>query len=205
MIKHVGRHNNRKVAIIYKTVPDEDHMALVIYTETIPSLLHDETMTVLESEVGQNASELADALFRHTMSDGQNCLTALHKGGYMKKVPTKQVIVTVNATSSCRLDELNDILSQMAQGEDAVKRLAEMDANAGMAGGRDVGEPQTSATATSTLSDEDLAKQRIEQADKMEADANSLLAEAKRLRDEALSLTPKAKNGGKSKTTKAAA
>ena len=123
----------------------------------------------------------------------------------MKKVPTKQVIVTVNATSSCRLDELNDILSQMAQGEDAVKRLAEMDANAGMAGGRDVGEPQTSATATSTLSDEDLAKQRIEQADKMEADANSLLAEAKRLRDEASSLTPKAKNGGKSKTTKAAA
>lgn len=200
MIKHVGRHNNRKVAILYKTVPDEDHMALVIYTETIPSLLHDEMMGVLESAVGQESKELSDALFRHTMADGNNCLQALHKGGYMKKVPTKQVIVTVNANSSCRLDELNDILKQMEGGEEAVKRLAEMDANAGILGGRDVGEPKT--TQTQALTDADLAKQRLDQADQMEAEANSLIAEAKRLRDEASSLTPKAKDGGKSKTAK---
>lgn len=203
MIKHVGRHNNRKVAVVYRTVPDEDHMALVTYTETIPSMIHDEMMSVLESAVGQESKELADALFRHTMADGNNCLQALHKGGYMKKVPTKQVIVTVNANSSCRLDELNDILKQMEGGEEAVKRLAEMDANAGMRGGRDVGEPKVAETQA--LSDEDLVKQRLSQADQMEAEANSLIAEAKRLRDEASSLAPKAKNGGKSKTAKATA
>jgi hypothetical protein len=199
VLKHVGRHNNKKVAIVYRTVPSEDHMALVLYTETIPSLIHDEAMRVLESDIGQNAKELADALFRHTMSDGNNCLETIHRGGYLKKVPTKQVIVTVNATSSCRLDELNDILAKMEQGEEATKRLAELDAAQGF--GRELGEPaKTTASSVNTtsadvLSDADIAKQRLDQATRMEAEAKSLLAEAKRLKDEAKSLAPaKAKN-----------
>lgn len=212
MIKHVGRHNNKKVAIVFKQVPDEDHMALVVYTETIPSRLHDEMMSVIESEIGQNARDLGDALFRHTMADGVNCLTAIHKGGYMKKVPTIQVIVTPTSTSSCRLDELNDILRKMEGGEDAVKKLAEMDASQGMRGGREVGEPaRTSAASVNTtsadvLSDADIANQRLDQATKMEAEAKSLLAEAKRLKDEAKSLAPKkATNVRTTKTKKATA
>lgn len=218
MIKHVGRHNNKKVAVIFRQVPDEDHMALVVYTETIPSLLHDEMMKVLESPIGQNAKDLGDALFRHIMADGNNCLTAIHKGGYMKKVPTIQVIVTPNSTSSCRLDELNDILKQMEGGEDAVKKLAEMDASQGMRGNKGLNETRTtssgvsgvntnSAATTDVLSDADIAKQRLEQAARMEADAKSLLAEAKRLKEEANSLTPKktTKNVRATKTTKKAA
>lgn len=202
VLKHVGRHNNKKVAIVYRTVPSEDHMALVLYTESIPSLIHDEAMRVLESDIGQNSKELADALFRHTMSDGNNCLETIHRGGYLKKVPTKQVIVTVNATSSCRLDELNDILAKMEQGEEAVKRMAELDANQGYgsgSSGRDLGEPAKASgvntTSADVLSDADIAAQRLDQATKMEAEAKSLLAEAKRLKEEAKSLAPaKAKN-----------
>jgi hypothetical protein len=211
MIKHVGRHNNKKVAIVFKQVPDEDHMALVVYTESIPSRLHDEMMSVIESAIGQNAKDLGDALFRHTMADGDNCLTAIHKGGYMKKVPTIQVIVTPTSTSSCRLDELNDILRKMEGGEDAVKKLAELDASQGMRGGKEVGEPTktTSASVNTTsadvLSDADIAKQRLDQATRMEAEANSLLAEAKRLKEEAKSLTPKKTNVRKTTTKKATA
>lgn len=209
MIKHVGRHNNKKVAIIFKEVPGEQHMALVVYTESIPSRLHDEIMTVLESPVGQNSKDLGDALFRHIMADGNNCLTAIHKGGYMKKVPTIQVIVTPTSTSSCRLDELNDILRQMESGEDAVKKLAELDASQGMrGGGKEVGEP-TRASSVNTdstanvLSDADIASQRLAQADRMEAEAKSLLAEAKRLKEEAKALIPaKAKNVRTTKTKK---
>lgn len=208
MIKHVGRHNNKKVAIIFKEVPDESHMALVVYTETIPSRLHDEMMTVIESPVGQNAKELGDALFRHTMADGENCLTAVHRGGYMKKVPTVQVIVTPTSTSSCRLDELNDILRKMEGGEEAVRKMAELDATQGMRGGKDTTKT-TSASVNTTvadvLSDADIAKQRLEQADKMEAEAKSLLAEAKRLKEEAKTLTPKKTNVRKPTATKKAA
>jgi len=210
MIKHVGRHNQRKVAIVYKTIPDEEHMALVIYPDSLPALVHDESMKCLESEIGQQAKELADALFRTTMADGQNCLTALHRGGWLKKVPCNQVIVTPNTQSTIRLDELNKILKEMEAGEDAVKKLADIDNNRGTKGvleeGREVGEPaKTSAASVNTnssiLSDADLAQQRLAQADRMEAEAKNLLAEAKRLKEEAKSLTPAKKTTNVRKST----
>ena len=60
-IKHVGKHGDRKVAIVYRTVPDEEHMALVIYPETLSRGFHDSVMKVIESEVGQSAEQLAVA------------------------------------------------------------------------------------------------------------------------------------------------
>ena len=210
MIKHVGKHNQKRVAIVYRTVPDEDHMALVVYADSMPSMVHDEVMKVIESEVGQNAKELADALFRTTMADGNNCLTALHKGGWLKKVPCNQVIVTPTAKSTCRLDELNNLLKKIEEGGDAAQALADMDANRGIKGviqeGRELGQPaidptRTTASDTSgVLTDDVLANQRTEQANKMEAEAKALLAEAKRLKQEATQLSqPKVKNVGKTK------
>ena len=69
-------------------------MCLVVYSDVLSKDVHDSIMSTLESDVGQQAKELADALFRTTMADGNNCLTTIHKGGWMKKVPTNQVIVT---------------------------------------------------------------------------------------------------------------
>jgi hypothetical protein len=210
MIKHVGKHNQKRVAIVYRTVPDEDHMALVAYADSMPSMVHDEVMKVIESEIGQNAKELADALFRTIMADGTNCLTTLHKGGWLKKVPCNQVIVTPTAKSTCRLDELNKLLKKIEEGGDAAQALADMDANRGIRGviqeGRELGQPVVDPTRTSAsdtggvLTDDALSQQRTAQAEKMEAEAKSLLAEAKRLKQEATQLSqPKAKNVGKTK------
>ena len=211
MIKHVGKHNQKRVAIVYRTVPDEDHMALVAYADSMPMMVHDEVMKVIESDVGQQAKELADALFRTTLADGTNCLTTLHKGGWLKKVPCNQVIVTPTAKSTCRLDELNKLLKKIEEGGDAAATLADMDANRGIKGvvqeGRELGQPAkpftgtTSADVTSdALTDADLATQRTIQAEKMESEAKALLAEAKRLKQEATQLSqPKAKNVGKTK------
>jgi hypothetical protein len=215
MIKHVGKHNQRKIAIIYRKVPDEGHMALVMYTDSLPSMVHDEAMKVLESEVGQNAKELADALFRHTMPDGNNCLTYIHRAGYLKKVPTNQVIVTPTAKATVRLDELNNILDNLELGGEAAKRMADIDSNRGIKGviqeGRELGmpaQPQVNANTTTDLfaglTDTDLANQRVAQATKLEAEAKGLLAEAKRLKEEAKSLKPaKAKNVRTTKKTEA--
>ena len=205
MIKHVGRHNNKRVVIAYKQVPEEDHMCLVIYSESLPMRIHDEVMKVLESEIGQQANDFADALFRHTMADGVNCLNAIHRGGLLSKVPTNQVIVTPTSASSVRLDELNTILAEIAKGEEATNKLAKADAGQRFEG-RDLGEPvKTTAASVNTdgvLSDADIANQRLAQATKMEAEAKSLLAEAKRLKDEANALAPKVT---KAKVTKAKA
>jgi hypothetical protein len=208
MIKHVGKHNQRRVAIVYRTVPDEEHMALVMYTDSLPSMVHDEAMKVLESDVGQQAKELADALFRATMADGSYCLTTIHKGGYLKKVPTNQVIVTPTAKSTCRLDELNNLLKKIEEGGDAAAALADMDANRGIKGvmqeGREVGQPAQPFTGADALTDTNLATQRTTQAEKLEAEAKVLLAEAKRLKQEATQLSqPKATNVGKTKKASA--
>ena len=174
-------------------------------------MVHDEVMKVIESEIGQNAKELADALFRTTMADGTNCLTTLHKGGWLKKVPCNQVIVTPTSKSTCRLDELNTLLKKIEEGGDAAQTLANIDANRGIRGaqvkqeGRELGQPASDPTRTTAgsvsgdvLTDDVLSQQRLDQATKMEAEAKSLLAEAKRLKQEATQLSqPKAKNVGK--------
>ena len=159
-----------------------------------------------ESPVGQNSTELADALFRHVMADGRNCLEACHKSGYLKKINTNQVVITPNAKSTVRLDELNKILNEMATGEEAIKRLADLDAGLGMTGkreGREIGVSPASRTQpvdvassvapTDVLSDDQLASQRIAQAAKMKMEAKQLLAEAEKLEAEAASFSAPAK------------
>jgi hypothetical protein len=212
MLKHVGKHNNQRIVILFRKVPDESHMCLVCYSDLLPRMYHDEIMKSLESPVGQNAKEFSDVLFRTTLPDGTNCLESLHRAGLIKKIPCNQVLVTPTNNSSVRLDELNSILDEMALGEEAVKRLAEIDSNAGMSGKRrqadprEVGAPINSrstapvtgnmsaeqyvATTDGVLDDATLATQRLAQATKMKAEAQALLAEAARLETEASSLIP---------------
>ena len=94
MIKHVGRHGDKKIVILYRTVHGEDHMCLVAYSDLLPRTYHDAVMKTLETPAGQQAKEFADALFRNLLPDGRNMLHTLHREGLIKKVPTNQVIVT---------------------------------------------------------------------------------------------------------------
>ena len=202
MLKHVGKHNDKKTVILFRQVPGEEHMCLVAYSELLPRLVHDEVMKVLESPAGQNSENLADAMFRNVMADGRNTLEVLHRETYIKKIPTNQVIVTPGGKNTVRLDELNTILTEMSQGADAVKRMTELDAGAGFTGKkraaepREVGAPNNSRAgavevpADAVLSDADLATQRVEQAEKMKEQAKQLIAEAARLTEEAASLNP---------------
>ena len=159
MIKHVGKHNNKKIVLLWRKVPNEDHMALVLYTETLPRLIHDEVMKQLESPIGQNAKDFSDVLFRTIMADGRNCLEVIHREGFIKKVPTSQILITPTMKSSVRLDELNGILDEMDKGDEALKRLADIDKEAGMAPrkkvreGREVGMPPNNKSISRTNQD----------------------------------------------------
>ena len=53
--KHIGKHNDRKVAIIYRVVPGEDHMCLLCYPDTLSKSFHDAIMRVIDSASGQAA------------------------------------------------------------------------------------------------------------------------------------------------------
>lgn len=217
MLKHVGNHNGKKVILLFREVPNEEHMCLVAYSDLLPRMYHDEIMRVLESAAGQQAQSFSDALFRTTLPDGMNCLQALHKNNFIKKVPTNQVKITPTPTSSVMLDELNGILNEMAKGEEAVKKLNELDSQVQKYGknkkvdNRSPAQKKAAAATTAAmtdgvLSDSDLARQRMDQAERMRADANRLLQEAEQLVKEAADLDPtlnqNVKPAAKKKTVK---
>ena len=193
--RHVGKHGDRKVAIVFREVPNEVHMCLVTYTETLNQHVHDPLIKCIESDIGQNSEHLADALNRTYAKDGRPILQVLHLEGQLKKVQTSQIVMTPSPNQTIRLDELNKILDEMQQGESAVKRLQELDDSRGMQDPADVvrrmrGNQNPVTPTGDALGDASLAKQRLEQAQKMEREAKGLLAEAKRLTDEAKSLDP---------------
>ena len=184
MIKHVGRHNNQKVVVVFREIPGEEHMALVVYSDNIPSQVHDDIMSVLESPKGQSEHTFADALNRSILTDGRNALVALHDEKWLKKAAGSQIIIEASKDSHIRLDELNKLINEMESGDEAKARMAEVDSQAGL-------QARTSASDispvadTSALSDEDLAKDLKRQASEMTAQAKTLTSEAKRLEKEA--------------------
>jgi hypothetical protein len=212
MIKHVGKHGDRKVAIIFREIPGEDHMCLVVYPDTLQQNMHNTLMAAIESNEAQQAEALGDALGSKRFGDGTVILNRLHGEGMMKKVQTAQVTVTPSPQSHVRLDEMNRIINEMKTGEDAIKRLAELDANSGYNGkasrrddyGREVGAPadiapgslnETSnprtrpqpmqAHSNGALDDTSIANNLKAQADRMATEAASLIAESQRMQKEA--------------------
>lgn len=194
-LRHVGKHGDRKIAVIFREVPGEPHMCLVTYTETLNMHVHDPMIQCIESDIGQASENLADALNRTYTKDGKPILHVLHHEGQLKKVNTEQIVMTPQPNTRIKLNELNKILNEMKQGEDAVRRLAEMDKSMGLQDPADVVRrmrgPQSNVQGSGDiLGDSSLAQQRIEQAQKMEREAQGLLAESKRLMEEAKSLDP---------------
>lgn len=202
MLKHVGRHGDRKVAIIFREIPGEEHMCLVVYPDVLPTHIHDTIMKVLESPAGQTESVLANALHRNLLPDGRVILEALHKEGMLKKISTEHVIVTPTPASSVKLDELNRLVREMEMGGEAAKRMQELDANAGLVPpevkrraeaefkAKQSNQPPMTAPANAALDDKTLAADMVAQAKKMETEARGLIAEASRMKKEAERMFP---------------
>ena len=200
-IRHVGKHGDRKVAIVFREVPGEPHMCLCIYTELLNQNIHDPLIRCIESDIGQNSADLADALNRSYTVDGKVILQVLHLEGMLKKVQCSQIVVTPGPNQKIRLDELNKMLDEMKLGEEAVKRMQEIDESRGLQDPKDIArrmreqERRAQNADSAPMSDDvlgnnSLAQDRLKQSQRMAAEANGLLAESQRLQAEAYSLDP---------------
>lgn len=203
MLKHIGRHGDRKVAIVFREIPNEEHMCLVIYPDVLPTHIHNSVMSVLESAPGQQATNLADVFHRNLLPDGRNILNTLHVEGMLKKIATNQVILTPTPTSSVKLDEINKLVKEMESGTEALKRMQEIDQSAGMVApevkrqaeaefkNRQQGMvPPVQAPANGALDDHSLAANMLVQAKRMEAEAQGLINEAARMKKDAERMFP---------------
>ena len=70
MIKHVGRQGDKKVVVVFREVPGEEHMALVVYPDQLQQNLHDDLMNAIQSTKGQQAKDLGDALHGNSFCHG---------------------------------------------------------------------------------------------------------------------------------------
>lgn len=208
-LRHVGKHGDRKVAIVFREVPGEPHMCLVVYTELLNRNIHDPLVKCIESDIGQNSKNLADALNRTHTVDGHIILQKLHAEGQLKKVQTELIVMTPAPNTQIKLSELNTILDEMEKGESAVKKLAEMDSQLGMQDPVQVakrmrGDVLTEDAAPArapvapiqstgdALGDAAIANNLRQQALRMAAEAKGLLAESERMLKEAETLAPSA-------------
>lgn len=198
MIKHVGKQGEKRVVVIFREVPDEAHMALVVYPDQLQQNLHDDLMNAIQSDKGQEARNLGEALHSIVGSDGQTILNNIHKNAFMKKIRTQDIIMMPRPnTPGVRLDEINKIINDLDTGSKAAQDMAKLDAQAGLA------DPDKNAQAVQAaadiagkpseagiLSDSVLAEQLMEQANQMKSQMESLANEVTRLTEEAAALNP---------------
>ena len=228
MIKHLGMHNNKKVVVLFRKVPGEDHMCLVVYPELLPRHLETELMSALRSPIGQQSNNFSEVVFNHQLPNNESLLAVMHREGFIKKINANQTVITPveNSTQgSVRLDELNKIIDDLEAGNDAAAKLEGMDKNSGLTAkalaknetrttSSDIMEsgsvrpnasadlmanPSTANIGTNVLSDADLAKSNMDQATQMRRQAEALIAEAKRLETEAKSFTKVTKSNASKK------
>ena len=187
-MKHIGRmkETGRKVAVVFRTIPGDPHSALVVQTENIKDADHDKLMTLIESNTGQTADELADAMTRTPLGDGSMMLNSFHLTGKLTKVSTSDVEMTPDTASTISLDELNKMIAEqkgvgvadLAVGGSSVDTIATAET---------VPSGEASATVEAAkeqpLTDEQLANN-------MRADADRLFKEATELRKQAEDLDP---------------
>ena len=194
MLKHVGRlkKNQRKLIVAYRTVPGEPTNCVCVTTENLEAGDHDALMKLVESNAGQTANELAEAMSRTRLPDGSNMLARFHTTGKMVKFTTTEVEMTPDTKTVISLDELNKIIAD--QKGVAIEDLALTDNASDVAQVNNMPTENVETTSADTVAPSQAADNSVLTDDQLEASyrsqADRMFKEAKRLREQAEELAP---------------
>ena len=182
-MKHVGKmkNNGAKIVIAYRTIPGDPHSALVVGTSGLPDSHHDSLMSLLESDTGQQSTELADIMSVRRFPDGTDMLSYVHANGLLIKVATKDVLVTPDSKTQIPLDELNNVIAE--QKGITLDELAIKD-------GANATVPTITPTGTTAPQDDDITSSIDLTPSEMRSRADALYKEAAKLRKSADELDP---------------
>jgi hypothetical protein len=182
-LKHVGKMKNtgEKVLVIFRTLPGESNMALVLPTATLPDMYHDAIIQLVESDQAQDANEFGEIMFIRRFPDGRSMLSAMQQDDRLRKVATDNVIMTPTLSTTIALDQLNvaiaeqrgmsvSDLSSLVTGATAKNKEAAND--------NVVEKSAELPAAIEPLTDKDLARQYRSQADAMYKEAAKLRKQA---------------------------
>jgi len=174
LTRHIGRYANSgsRVVVVFRKLEDDPTNCLLIETDSLPDMVQDNVMKIVNSPAGQKEIDLYQAMNKSTLSDGSNALTALHQRGLLKKVDIKLVEMMPMTNRPVPLADINAAIDGTAapvekQIQDPVEATADVSK-------MDTGDVDKNAQIAAGL---------ITQAELMEADA-------KAKRDQAYKLDP---------------
>jgi hypothetical protein len=175
-IKHVGVNGQgKKCVVVFRELPGDSDSALVVPTEALPTLYHDDLIAAIENVNCQKDLDPSDYLFRQSFHDGTNMLNTMHQRGWLVKVPTKSIVMTPKPGVEINLVELNKQLKQISN---------EQAAQSGSTRSSDIASntpAKPEPTPPGIISDEQLASRYRRQAAQFKAEAERLLKEAEEL------------------------
>ena len=191
-LKHIGRMKNTgaKVLVVFRTLPGESNMALVLPVANLTDSYHDSIMTVVETDQAQETFEFGEIMFTRTFPDGRPMLQALQADNRLQKVATDLVIMAPTTNDNVQLDQLNVLIAE--QRNCTVDDLYTFVSGAPSKSNGSVVEEivevkdlspiePLKASENAVLSDRDIAKSYRSQADAMYKEAAKLRKEADEL------------------------
>jgi len=191
-LKHIGRMINTgaKVLVVFRTLPGESNMALVLPVANLTDSYHDSIMTVVETDQAQETFEFGEIMFTRTFPDGRPMLQALQADNRLQKVATDLVIMAPTTNDNVQLDQLNVLIAE--QRNCTVDDLYTFVSGAPSKSNGSVVEEivevkdlspiePLKASENAVLSDRDIAKSYRSQADAMYKEAAKLRKEADEL------------------------
>lgn len=186
IMRHVGQdHLGHKLVVIFRELPEDTEHCLVVESNTLPDMYHDNLMNVVESQEAQQTVNLYEVLNRRVFGDGQHMLNALHNRGLLRKMSVDQVSLIPMPNRKLSLREANQAIAGTApvkQPEQQSAPVAE--------------EPQASTAPVESREQTPEEKNKA-QAQNLLTQARLLEADAKKYREQAYALDPALKAGGR--------
>jgi hypothetical protein len=199
-LKHVGKIKNSgsKVLVVFRTLPGESNMALVVQTAPLSDQYHNSIIDLVDSDTGQDSWEFGEILFARPFPDGRPMLQALQADNRLNRISTDNIIMTPTPNTEILLSDLNALIAE--QKNCAIDDLYTFVKGAPVKSSTEKKAEENVSVAPSSnevLTDRDIARNYRSQADAM-------YKEAARLRKQADDLDPPAKKAAKTKESESA-
>jgi hypothetical protein len=165
--KHVGQvvGTGKKCVVFFRTIPNEPTSCLVVQTEDIPTLYHDDIINAVENETAQEDMDFYKYAQRTQFHDGRTILEGCHQSGWLMKYPTSEIMMLPTLEHKILLSDLNTQLDR-----------------AGRTTSGDISEPSVPENKPAGVLDEkDIANQMRSQAAFFRKEAERLYKEAEAL------------------------
>lgn len=205
-MKHVGLIENvgRRCIVVFREIYDETGVViepdncLVVETDSLPDFVHQDIISIVESEPAQRTGNLYEVLARTRISDGSVALSWLSANGRLKKVSTNNVMLLPDSNTKIKLSKINRIIELEKSGysQKDIERIIQDDTDQAPRRKERIdtsnfeekllNESNATPVVEEALSDSQLAQNLLTQAEQF-------LKEAERLTEQAYSIAPNLK------------